>query len=258
MPDLNTQLQEAIALARAGQRDAARERLKAVVAADPKLELAWLWLASVTTDRAARITYLERALALNPNNPTSQQAYRELTGRTTPAGAQTAARPPAQPAPARPRPRISYGNVLFILGGLLVLVVALAIILSVFGGNDDTGSPQPTFPPHLLTPQGTPTPDLSATPSDTPRPTATEGPSSTPVTLPPTWTSAPSATALSTRTLVPTWTQQPTRTSPPTARPPTATFTPLPSTQAPDENILEATADAAESTPESTESVGFG
>ncbi len=246
MSDLNAQLQDAIALAQAGQREEARTRLRAIVAADPGMELAWLWLASVTTDRAVRITYLERALALNPNNPTSQQAYRELTGRSVPPPP-----PPAGGPPGSNRSSFGYGNILMILAGVLVLVVILAIILSLFGGNNDADTITPTFPPQLLTPLGTSTSELSATPSKTPLPTVTEGPSSTPVTLPPTWTPPPSATVPPTQTLVPTWTPQPTRTMPATARPPTATFTPLPPSRTPGD-AQAATAEAADSTQAST------
>lgn len=239
-PDLNAQLQEAIALAQAGQREAARTRLKAIVAADPGMELAWLWLASVTAERAERITYLERALALNPHNPTSQQAYRELTGHNGPP-------PPTGAAPVRSRPPFNAGNILVVLAGVLVLVVILAVILLLFDGNNDADAITPTFPPQLLTPLGTPAPNLPATPSDTPAPTATEGPSSTPVTLPPTWTLPPSATVPPTQTLVPTWTPQPSRTIPATARPPTATFTPLPSSSTPDGGAPVVTGEASDS-----------
>ncbi|WP_119068405.1 tetratricopeptide repeat protein [Aggregatilinea lenta] len=231
--DLNAQLQEAIALAQAGQREEARTRLLAIVAADPGVELAWLWLASVSSDRAARITHLERALALNPTNPTTRQAYRELTGRDAPPP-----RPPTGAAPPGSRPPFNYGNILVVLAGVLVLAVALAIIFALVGGNDDGDATTPTFPPSLLTPPGTATPVLSATPSDTPLPTATEGPSPTPVTLPPTWTPSVSATVPPTQTFIPTWTPQPTRTEPPTVRPPTGTFTPLPPSATPDDTDL--------------------
>jgi predicted Zn-dependent protease len=78
--ELKAKLQEAITLAQAGQRTEARRLLNEVVEADPTQELAWMWLASVSTDREERIQFLERALTLNPDNPTTQQAYAQLTG----------------------------------------------------------------------------------------------------------------------------------------------------------------------------------
>ena len=80
--DVHAHLQEAIALAQAGQRTEARRLLTRVVEADPDLGLAWMWLATVSTDRAERVEYLERALALDPDNATAQEAYAQLTGNT--------------------------------------------------------------------------------------------------------------------------------------------------------------------------------
>lgn len=168
--DLSQQLQEAIALAQAGRRDEARDLLKAIVAADPTQELAWLWLASVSGSRAERITYLERALALNPDNPTSQQAYRELTGRSTP--------PPRRPgAPARGgTPPVRPGSILVWLA--IALIIGLAVLLVIMfltGDDEDAGDATPTLAPEMLTPgsSDTPLPTQTLVPSWTPRPTRT-------------------------------------------------------------------------------------
>lgn len=221
--DLSEQLQEAIALAQAGQRDEARDRLKALVAADPGQELAWLWLASVSTSRAERITYLERALALNPDNPTSQQAYRELTGRAAPPP-----RGPGAPAPGG-APPFRFGSILvWVALALIFALVVLLMITFLTDDDQDVEAPTPTLAPEMLTPGASDTPRFTPTPSDTPRPSASPGPSPTLVTLPPTWTPAPSGTPLPTQTLVPSWTPRPTSTDPATAVPSTATFTPLP------------------------------
>ncbi len=245
--DLSQQLQEAIALAQAGRRDEARDLLKAIVAADPTQELAWLWLASVSGSRAERITYLERALALNPDNPTSQQAYRELTGRSTP--------PPRRPgAPARGgTPPVRPGSILVWLA--IALIIGLAVLLVIMfltGDDEDAGDATPTLAPEMLTPGSSDTPRFTPTPSDTPRPTVTPGPSPTPVTLPPTWTPAHSDTPLPTQTLVPSWTPRPTRTPLATAVPPTATFTLLPENDTPTDegepSPLMATGEATEET----------
>ncbi len=94
--EVNARLKEAIALAQAGQRIEARRLFSEVVNADPRQELAWMWLATVSTNRDERIDYLEHALALNPQNPTTRRAYEQLTGT-----------PYASPESPRARPQWS-------------------------------------------------------------------------------------------------------------------------------------------------------
>jgi hypothetical protein len=202
--DLNAQLQQAVALAQAGQRSEARALLEAVVAADPSLEVAWLWLASVTSDRAERIAFLERALAINPGNLTTQEAYIRVAGRPyappTPAAA-------AVPAAAHSRNRMQP---IIIIGAVAMVAIAvLMIAIRLRGGTIGPGS-EPTayiFPTDFPTP----TPLYSPTPSNTPLPTITPGPSPTPLWMAPpaTWTPAPTETLPPTRTLAPTWTPRP-------------------------------------------------
>ncbi|NLX08117.1 MAG: hypothetical protein GXY36_00525 [Chloroflexi bacterium] len=224
--DLNDQLQQAVALAQAGQRTEARVLLERIVAANPNLEAAWLWLASVATDREERIAFLERALALNPDNATTQQAYFRLTGQPY---------VPAAPAPIpgvaaveERKPLLSVGNLIILMAVASVAVVAILLAISL--RNDDDTPEQPVIPPVIfVTETPSETPLYSPTPSDTPRPTRTPGPSPTSVwDAPlPTWTTGPEPSSQPTRTLVPTWTPRPTQTPPPTPLPPTATFTPL-------------------------------
>ncbi len=64
--EITEKLQQAIALAQAGQQADARRLLEEVVAADPQQTLAWMWLATVAGDRDERVRYLARALALEP------------------------------------------------------------------------------------------------------------------------------------------------------------------------------------------------
>ncbi|NDJ75338.1 MAG: tetratricopeptide repeat protein [Chloroflexi bacterium] len=140
--DVNTQLQEAITLAQSGQRAEARAILERLVAADPNLELAWLWLATVATSREQRIHYLERALALNPYNPTSQEAYTQLTGQ---------AYVPSEPPPAAspqwmsslqqevPLPVVvATVVVMIVVVGVVVLVAALQL-------RDESNEDDPDF-----------------------------------------------------------------------------------------------------------------
>ncbi|MBN1967002.1 MAG: tetratricopeptide repeat protein [Anaerolineae bacterium] len=209
--ELKAQLQEAITLAQAGQRAEARALFESIVAADPRQELAWLWLATVTTNQQERITFLERVLQLNPGNSTAQEAYAKLTGRMYTPG----------PAPSRRErsPAASF------LGSLLVILafvfVAVAVVLIARELRDD---PESTVQPVFDEPLVLPTLAYTSTPAFTPRPTHTPGPSPTPPTLPPTWTSEPSPAPVQ-RTVPPTFTPRPTLTGTATLLP-TLTGTP--------------------------------
>lgn len=228
--DLNAQLQQAIALARSGSRDDARALLESIVSDNPNLETAWLWLASVSDDKTERIGYLKQALAINPHNPTTQQAYAQLTGQY---GEGEPVKPLAVPG-AEERPDhlipsipLTRGNWLILMGLVALAVVVIVIILN-NRGNDTEPKAKATPTPQVIIPAFSPTPFYSLTPSNTPWPTRTPGPSPTPVTLPPTWTPSPSWTPRPTQTSVPSWTPRPSATLPPTALPLTATFTLLP------------------------------
>lgn len=59
---------EGIALAKAGEKAAAKSILQEVVTLDANSEMAWLWLAWVIDDTKEVVFYLERAIAINPHN----------------------------------------------------------------------------------------------------------------------------------------------------------------------------------------------
>jgi hypothetical protein len=236
--ELKAKLQEAITLAQAGQRTEARRLLTEVVETDPTQEVAWMWLASVSTDREERIQFLERALTLNPNNPTTQQAYTQLTGHPFEL--------PPKPIPESRRPGwsralrqdapISLGNILILMGVAAVAVIVILVVLDQrHSSNDQNASPVVT--PQLILPTDTPTATsrYSPTPTRTLLPTRTPGPSPTSIwnAPPPTWTPVPSRTMPPTPTPLPTWTLLPTWTDTPTAAPPTDTPTPPPASVSP-------------------------
>lgn len=68
MPTPAEMVTEAAQLARTGEKDRARALLLAAVAEDETLEHGWLWLGLLLDDPADRITALENALTLNPDN----------------------------------------------------------------------------------------------------------------------------------------------------------------------------------------------
>ncbi|HMM29558.1 MAG TPA: tetratricopeptide repeat protein [Aggregatilineaceae bacterium] len=212
--ELNDRLQQAIALIQAGRPDEARRLLEAIVAADPAQELAWLWLASVSTDRAERIAFLERALALNPANETARAAYTRLTGETPPEAAL------GTPAPTPARAAITPGTLLIVMA---VVAVAVAAVLVALYLRDSDAEPREGSPAATLAPLISPTPSavFSLTPSDTPWPTGTPGPSPTLVwdSALPTWTAAPTSTPAPTRRVA-TWTPRPPSATPAMPPPP--------------------------------------
>lgn len=61
--------QEAIALARTGNKDAARQRLRQAVMLDPANEVAWLYLTGLAANRQEAEQALERVEHVNPANP---------------------------------------------------------------------------------------------------------------------------------------------------------------------------------------------
>ncbi len=222
--DISDRLQQAIALAQAGQHAEARDLLQDIVAADPRQTLAWMWLASVAPDQEERVRCLARVLALEPGNRPAQQAYLQLTG-------QDYAPSPAPQARSGWR-RVLFGDAPVGLGSYLImlLVGAIAVVVIALAASTRDDEPdQPQTPPTLpfALPSATPTLSVSLTPSSTPWPTRTPGPSPTSIwdAPPPTWTAVP------TDTLAPSPTDTPTATPTHTATP-TSTSTPSPTTSA--------------------------
>lgn len=183
---LQTQLRDAIQLAQSGQRSEARHLLEGVVQQNPNDALAWMWLATLSTDRAERIACLERTLILDPDNARAQDAYTQITGRAFEAP------PGATMARAVQRISPSTVNVFVLVALVLVIGVVALVLLGVFDSGSTTTA-LPTVPSR--TPSNTPGPSPTAT--WTPLPSDTPGPSPTSVwdAPPATWT--PSALSTS-------------------------------------------------------------
>ncbi|MFN8373030.1 MAG: hypothetical protein U0694_09155 [Anaerolineae bacterium] len=76
--DLQDKLKQGIDAARNGDRATARKLLQEVIRADPRSELAWMWLASTTDNVAERRACLTKALEINPNNTRAKEALDKL------------------------------------------------------------------------------------------------------------------------------------------------------------------------------------
>lgn len=71
-------LQQAIGLAKTGQRAQARARLEALLARDPQNALAWVWLSDLSTALEERLAALQKAAELEPHNRPIHKRVAEL------------------------------------------------------------------------------------------------------------------------------------------------------------------------------------
>lgn len=81
MTALNEQLdllKQGIARAQAGDKSAAHALFERLATLQPGHETVWLWLSSVAPDAAISAEYLERALAVDPNNQQARQWLERL------------------------------------------------------------------------------------------------------------------------------------------------------------------------------------
>jgi tetratricopeptide (TPR) repeat protein len=76
--EVQRRLNEGIAALRHGERERGRDLLLQVVAADERIEPAWLWLSTAVDDPQDRLIALENVLTLNPNHAQARAQLREL------------------------------------------------------------------------------------------------------------------------------------------------------------------------------------
>ncbi len=74
-------LEQAISLARDGQKLEARDMLRQIVALQPVNQAAWLWLSALATERSEAEAALVHARAINPLHPSLVRAEQWLTHR---------------------------------------------------------------------------------------------------------------------------------------------------------------------------------
>jgi tetratricopeptide (TPR) repeat protein len=77
-------MREAVALARAGRRQEARDLLLQIVAEDERNEMAWLGLSALVDDVADKIIALENALTINPDNEKARARLQQLRRQRLP------------------------------------------------------------------------------------------------------------------------------------------------------------------------------
>jgi hypothetical protein len=76
--DVEVALEDAITLARAGEKAEASFLLEQVVELVPENELAWRWLAWCATSKEERIHALQQVLAINPSNKKARRLLADM------------------------------------------------------------------------------------------------------------------------------------------------------------------------------------
>ncbi len=98
--DATSELKEAINLAKSGNKTEAAKILSNILKEQPENEVAWLWLASCLKTNQQKIYCLNQALALNPENQTTQKAIHRIKESDI-----KPQQEPDQPTNPNPRPK---------------------------------------------------------------------------------------------------------------------------------------------------------
>lgn len=77
-PNREELLLMAIDAAKAGQKDGARIMLRKILAEDKRNERAIMWMAKLADDKAEQTQWLQKALAINPDNTVARQTLDKM------------------------------------------------------------------------------------------------------------------------------------------------------------------------------------
>jgi Tfp pilus assembly protein PilF len=77
-PNREELLKMAIRTAQAGNKTAARMMFRRVLAEDKRNERAMMWMAKLADSKEERTQWLNRVIAVNPNNPTAKETLRKM------------------------------------------------------------------------------------------------------------------------------------------------------------------------------------
>jgi len=100
---MTTLLQQAIDLAKSGNREEAEVLLQRVVAEQPDNEVAWMWLSGVSRDKSVKLDALKKALSLNPDNALAKRGlirFEESSEAVMPSDTPSAGAPPTTGSPS--------------------------------------------------------------------------------------------------------------------------------------------------------------
>ncbi len=106
-----TLLQQAIDLAKAGERDAAETLIRQVLETNPNNEVAWIWLSGVSRDVLVKREALKRVLQLNPDNKLAIEGLKRFGGDVPEEPEPPEFEPPVIPASPEETPIGNTGEV---------------------------------------------------------------------------------------------------------------------------------------------------
>ncbi|MDH7488955.1 MAG: L,D-transpeptidase family protein [Anaerolineae bacterium] len=144
-------LEQGIRAAESGQKARARRLLAQAAALRPDRKDAWLWLAGIATDPRESVEYLQRVLAIDPDDEAASEglewARRRMAAQTPPTPRPGHDRAPSRPRPA-PRP-VSLGRPWLVAALVVVIAVASIALLgsaaySLLANARPTPTPTPT------------------------------------------------------------------------------------------------------------------
>jgi hypothetical protein len=78
VPNREELLQMAIRAAKAGNREGARVMFRQVLGEDRRNERAMMWMAKLASTKAERRQWLQRAVAVNPDNQSAKDSLRKM------------------------------------------------------------------------------------------------------------------------------------------------------------------------------------
>jgi thioredoxin-like negative regulator of GroEL len=116
-PNREELLRMAINTAKQGNRGPARVMFTQILSEDKQNERAMLWMAKLADTKAERQQWLNRVLAVNPNNESARVALQRMNYKSSARENQTL---------------ILFGAIVIVL---IVLGIVLLVLLQVFGGR---------------------------------------------------------------------------------------------------------------------------
>ncbi len=120
-------LKKAVALIRAGQKEAARQVLSGLLRQEPDNELAWLWISKCFDEPERKKYCFERALKANPENPIARKALKALQADSVPEQPLVKREEPQTKPQKKPLRRKRNNLLSYLLGLLAVVVIGAAV-----------------------------------------------------------------------------------------------------------------------------------
>jgi len=130
-------LEQAIELAKSGQKTQAREMLRGLVALQPVNQAAWLWLSAVALDKAEAEAALARARDIDPAHPSLPKAEQWVVHRFS-AAPQTKKSPVIKqqhpPSPVKgKKPSSSFSLFNSVTLGVMILALLIGVVVLLVG-----------------------------------------------------------------------------------------------------------------------------